>query len=283
MGIKMNQKVNDGSTAYQSNGEMTVNNGMTFTDVRQLFEDLFERNFPRLVDAAAEKAQDNLLKFYNEVESKLKEHEGTIDFGKFTKPNTQYLLSSTIMEAARTGNNLDFLSEALVTSLHSDSSEMLDIIAEQALGLIPRLTNLHISTITLNQYIIHIVKANIHDFSELAHQDSAVLKILGDFNNINMGTIHYIASLGIASYVNIMGYNLYESTFKQRYPDLYSTKKENEIKSDIESKSPSMKKMFDVFETKNVFQLTLNPVGQLIALINLKKVFGKLDYSIWIK
>ncbi|GHV88798.1 hypothetical protein AGMMS50267_11580 [Spirochaetia bacterium] len=283
MGIKMNQKVNEGSTAYQANGAMTVNNGMTFTEVRQLFEDLFERNFPRLVDAAAEKAQENLLKFYNEVASKLKEHEGTIDFGKFTNPNTQYLLSSTITDAARTGNNLEFLSEALVTGLRSDSSEMLDIITEQALGLIPRLTNLHINTITLNQYIRNMRTLNIHDFSESAHKDTAVLKLLGEFNNISMGTIHYITSLGIASYINVVKYNEYESVFKNHYPDLYGTKKENEIKTDIEIKSPSMKIMFDVFETKNVFQLTLNPVGQLIALINLKKVLGNLDYSIWIK
>jgi hypothetical protein len=278
----MNQKVTDNSNAYQANGNITINNGMSFSEIRELFNDLFELNFPRLVDIAAEKAKENLLDFLKIFSNELNENKEEINYDKFSSPNTQYLFTSTIKEVACKGNNLDFLSEVLITGLRSDSTEMLDIIAEQALGLVPRLTNLHISIITLNHYIRNMRFDGINNISDLAKEHSSIFNILGDMKDISMNAIYYISSLGLASYVNVVEHKEYENVFKNTYPELYENKNEDEIKIDIANKSLAMKEMFDIFCEKKVFQLTLNPVGKLIALINLKKIYGKLDYSIWI-
>ena len=70
---------------------------------------------------------------------------------------------------------------------------------------------------------------------------------------------------------------------KRQYDFLFKNESTSEVKQVIEEKSPSMKIMAGKYEKLDLRYLSLTPVGCLIALINLRRVFTQIDYSIWIK
>ena len=55
------------------------------------------------------------------------------------------------------------------------------------------------------------------------------------------------------------------------------------VKIDVEKKSPSLAKLAKIYEDKELRVVNLTPVGMLIALINMRRVFPTIDYKIWIK
>lgn len=276
----INQAANKNSKAIQAGRD--VNIGMSYSDVKAIVCDLFENNFPKLVEEAQNKAKNNVYSYMEILESNLKAQIDSIEMDKFKNPNTQYLLNSSIKIAARKGQsiNLDILSEILLTSLKKNSTKMLNIVAEQAIEVLPKLTAQQINIISLIHYIIAMNITGITDYAQSEMTNRQVMKITNDTNNIDSSDIQYISSLGIATFNQFRAIDPY-AFIGQKYSSLFNGEKN--ISKIIEKKSPSMKIMADKYNELNLSVLTLTPVGMLIGLINLKRVFSGIDYTIWIK
>ena len=78
------------------------------------------------------------------------------------------------------------------------------------------------------------------------------------------------------------GINPYDA-IKQQYQYLFKDVPASEIEKIICEKSPSIKEIAEKYKKYNLRIIHLTPVGILIALINLRRVFGVIDYNIWIK
>lgn len=276
----IHQKAGKDSKAIQAGRD--VNIGLSYSDVKEIVYDLFEQNFPKLVEEAKNSAKANVDSYMEILERNLKSKIDSIEIDKFKDPNTQFLLNNSINIAARKGRtiNLDILSETLLASLKKDSTDLLNIVAEQAIDVLPKLTLPQISAISLIHYILNMKFQGLKDYSRTEINNKIIMEITKDTNNFDILSMQYISSLGIATFNQFQGIDPYSSISKQ-YSEFFTPGED--IKKVIAEKSPSMKIMADKFNDLNLRYLNLTPVGMLIALINLKRVFGNIDYTIWIK
>lgn len=279
---KQKQEAQQGSTAIQAGGN--VNIGLSYTDVKEIVYDLFKQNFPELLQEAHRQAKDNFEEYDKKLDEAIKRRLEEIDFNKFKEPNTQYLLNSSINHAARKGKNIDLglLSETLVASLGKDNTEILNIVAEQALETIPKLTSDQIKILTLVHYLIHCGLQGIPNISVAERNNSIVVDMVQGMPEQLYSYLNYMSSLGVLSINQFQGINPYDA-IKSQYQCLYKDMKTEDVKSDIENHSPSLAKLAKIYEDKELRVVNLTPVGMLIALINMRRIFPKIDYKIWIK
>lgn len=277
----MQQKTNNNSNAIQIQGD--VNIGLSYKDIKTIVEDLYEQNFPQLVKEAGNIAKKNIDEYYKTLESDLKRQINNIDINKFITPNTQYLLNNSITIVGRKGNqiNLNMLSEALISGLRKNNNEMLTIVSEQAIEIIPRLTPIQIQLLTLIQYISYMYIENINDFAQTEAVNNLVYKITNNIDEKAENSFTYLTSLGVVVYNQFRSVNPYNS-IKTLYNTSFKNKETSDIESIVKEKSPSLFNIAEKFKNLNLGVLELTPVGKLIALINLRRILGNLDYKIWI-
>lgn len=278
---KQNQEAQNGSTAIQAGGN--VNIGVSYTDVKEIVYDLFKQNFPDLLKEAQNQAKKNFEEYDKQLDQAIKNRLEEIDLSKFKEPNTQYLLNSSINQAARKGKKIDLglLSETLVASLGKDNTEILNIVSEQALETIPKLTSDQIKVLTVVHYLIHCGFQGVSSITDTENNNSTVLNMVKGIPENLYSVLNYMSSLGVLSINQFQGINPYEA-IKTQYQSLYKDKTIEEIKSDVEKNSPSLAELTKIYENRELRVVNLTPVGMLIALINMRRIFPKIDYKIWI-
>jgi hypothetical protein len=279
---KQKQEVTQGSTAIQAGGNVTV--GLAYGDVKEIVYDLFKQNFPSLLEEAHQKANENFQNYEKQLDNAIKRKIDEIDFNKFKEPNTQYLLNSTINQAARKGNTIDLglLTETLIASLGKDNTEILNIVSEQALEILPKITSEQIKIITLVQYLIHTGLQDLPNISFAEGNNRTIHNMTKGIPEQPYSQLNYLASLGILSINQFQGIDPYDE-IKQQYSYLYKNTELKDIKEDIEKNSPSLAEMAKIYEEKKLRVVNLTLVGILIALINMRRIFPSIDYKIWIK
>jgi hypothetical protein len=279
---KQKQEVSKGGTAIQAGGDVNV--GLSYPEVKEIVYDLFKQNFPALLDEASKQAQQNFEEYDKLLDAALKRKIAEIDFNKFKEPNTQYLLNSSINQAARKGNKIDLglLSETLVASLGKENTEILNIVSEQALETLPKLTSDQIKIITMIQYLIHCGYKGIATIAAVERNNSVIFKMTEGIPENVHSHLTYLASLGVLTINQFQGINPYDA-IKNQYEPMYKDKNAEEIKKDVQTNSPSLAKMATAYEEKGLRVGNLTPVGVLIALINMRRIFPSIDYKIWIK
>ena len=75
------QKVGENSTAIQAGGNVYI--GLQYTDVKEIFYDLFQNNYPTLVKSAADEARKNVDECFAKLESRLIAEKENINVEKF--------------------------------------------------------------------------------------------------------------------------------------------------------------------------------------------------------
>jgi len=278
----MSQKVGDNSTAVQAARD--VNIGMSYSEVKDLVQTLFELNFPKLAESAAAKAKENLDTFTKELEAKLVENHSRIDFNKFAEPNTQYLLNQSIRNYAKKGSKvrIEHLTEALIASLQKDSTELLEIVSEQAIDVIPKLTPECITILCVVQYILYMKLMHVTKPSQLELMHGSMAAQLNVTKGFSQSLLGYLVSLGAISVNQFQGIDPYAAIFEQ-YKGQFLTTDVGALKLDIESNCPNYRSIISYYEDNNLRIIQITPLGTLIALINLKLILGPMDYGIWIK
>jgi hypothetical protein len=279
---KQKLEAKEGSTAIQAGGNVSI--GISYKDVKEIVYDLFKQNFPELLKEAQNQAQGNFEEYDKRLDEAIKRRLEEIDFNRFKEPNTQYLLNSSINHAARKGKTIDLglLSETLVASLGKDNTEILNIVSEQALETIPKLTSVQIKILTLVHYLIHCGLGGIPNISFAEKNNAIVLSMVQEIPESLYSHLNYMSSLGVLSINQFQGINPYDA-IKDQYQTLYKDTNADQIKSDVEKNSPSLAKLAQIYEEKQLRIVNLTPVGMLIALINMRRIFPVIDYKIWIK
>jgi len=261
-----------------------INIGVSYSDVKAIVYDLFEQNFPKLVKEAERAAKRNVDEYVQILESNIKEKFDRVDLNKFKDPNVQFLLTNSVKTAARKGRNIDLnlLSETLITSIGRENTKMLDIVAEQAIDAIPKLTTSQINILSIVQYILYTHIGDLPDFSLVEPNSRIVYEITSNLDEKQDVNITYLASLGMVTINQFQGIDPYNA-IKQQYDYMFHDKSDAEVQQIVKEKSPSLSKMADIYIKNELRIVKLTPVGILIALINLKRVFRKIDYNLWIK
>ncbi len=280
--MRSEQKLTVGDSSEVIQAKRDVNIGLNYSQVREIFYDLFKMNFPQLVQEASKEAQINLEKYVNILIEKMKSSSDQIDEKKFQDPNIQFLLNESIKLSARKGEKIDLeiLSELIITIVNKSTSDILETVAGEALIVTSKLTKEHIAFLTFLHYINYIVLQNIEDISQTEEASKNIIelsKISFDISEVNILHLTYIGVLIVQSIIKKDIYSIIRSNY-----GFYNNIANDVILEDIKNKAPSYYFLINNFIKHGYMGLNLTSVGRLIALANIKRVFPMIDYKIWI-
>lgn len=265
----MNQKatVKDNSTSVQVAGDMSV--GLNFENCERLFNLLLHENFPKLEAAAAQKAQENVNRLVSSTYQKLEARLEQIEISKLAEPDVQSTFNSAVQGAAKKGDKIDInlLSELLQSRLEKESDDYVDNCVESAVDIIPKLTHELLSVLP----IVHFIQSLSYSNEKALDQVFIELNrhFLSQCRNISTTKLKTIASSGAGNYINVMGGNTLQDSFKKKYPVLQT--------DDVKAKFPNVCSFLEEYDKLSLHQLTLTTAGQVIATKMLEKVFGRIS------
>lgn len=281
---KQEQNVQENSLAVQAGGNVSIVNGLQYSDVKDLFITLLENNFPKLQEIAQKVAYDNVQKLLVEFKDTLRNNEQNINVSQFTNPDVQYSINDAVQASARKGEKIDLntLSELLVHRLKIDTNDLISNICGEAINVLPKLDNKQIAFLTLFIYLSSVKHEGIRDMGSLENKCREVVDFVKDGFDISMSNIEYLRYTGVLTRLplNLGNSNKYDKHLRQFYNFIDSMTNE-ELDTHL-SKHPSLYAITNYYNKAHLYQISLTPIGQIIALINLKRILPDIDYKQWI-
>jgi hypothetical protein len=138
---RQSQKGGDGSTNIQTE-DLTIVQGLTYPEVRQVAIDVFKSNFYELAGEAKAIASERAEQITEDFLRKL-QSENPDGFSKAQDPDFQHALFTVQKEYARTGDEDlgDLLVDLLVDRSKQDNRNILQIVLNESLSVAPKLTD----------------------------------------------------------------------------------------------------------------------------------------------
>lgn len=270
---KQKQEVGDHSSAIQVHGDLVVT---PYQEIRSIFNDLFQLNFPKVQEIAANKAQERIDEMLDMLRLTFERHKETIDKEKFTEPGVQYEMQGIAVDVARRGkkSNMEMLCELLCTITSRDCPELIELIAGEARRAIPMLSKKHLSYLSLEVMV-----------KEAEYQQANATQINSNIININnhiihakgltVGDLQYLNSLGVINQMSIRHTGIIPN-FIKKIPG-FENKKDNEIKDYCkESGMANISNFFELMEVCHIGSFNLTATGRLIGWLNIGQ-FSKVD------
>ncbi|WP_462172023.1 LPO_1073/Vpar_1526 family protein [Pseudoalteromonas xiamenensis] len=268
----MSQKAtaSENASILQAEGNITINQNVSFTEVERICTILFENNFPKLLDDAKKQSEEHVRSFVKIALEKIERSQSTIDIAKLAEPDVQSTFNSAVMTAARKGDktDLDILAELLSNRLQSGNSDAIDLAIEFAVELIPKLTNAQLNLIALIKYIGEMC-VNIPSFlqNDAMYLDDYYRKVyiafIDNIENFTAGDIYTISSLGAACTFERDKLSFKSSWVRNTYSFIDFTS--------LPSKYPHLNLVLNFYIENNLHRYTLSTVGQVIGVLLLKK------------
>ena len=285
LGKKQEQKTEENSTAIQAGGDinLTQNNGLRISEVKELCLLFLRDNFPALRDEAVREAQNNVERFATKLESELANKIGSIALEKFKDPDVQAMINDAVQASARKGVKanpsvlIDLISER--ASIANDDFK--DIVLSEAVLVVPKLTNAQISYLSFIHFMTSCSIGGLNHISELEHHSKLASNAVSSGFNLSDSQKKHIQYAGACSIASMMRVDIYDA-WSGIYKYLDYKSKEG-FKADISKYCPITKNLLEKFEEDSAGgEVRLTSVGHAIAIAHLSKNIGHLDYNIWI-
>jgi len=190
---KQQQEVGNQSTAIQVEGDLHI--GPNYEEIKQIFLDLFDLNFPQIQQAAKETAAQRINEFLAELRKSFENNKESIDPRKFSDPGIQYEMQQMAIDVARRGNksNIELLSELLCIITSSDCPDLIELIAGETRKILPMLSKKHLEYLSflILFYEAILPVANLEQVNENLNETLNYLKGLSE---ITPGDLSYLSS-----------------------------------------------------------------------------------------
>jgi hypothetical protein len=167
MGNKMEQESGNNSTNLQIGGNVSI--GISATEARQIALDIFKANFYEFSEKAAKKALERAEEITDEFISKFYSQIPHLE-SKLEEPSVQSSMFNTQKEYAKTGD-VDLkeqLLDLLIQRIDSDERSLKQIVLDEAIILLPKLTKDQINIITLLFSAIYFNHSDILNLAKLS-------------------------------------------------------------------------------------------------------------------
>ena len=280
MADKLKQEVAKNALAVQAGRDVNV--GMSFTEVERVFTILFENNFPKLQEIAARTAEENVTKFVGKLKDDFVRNSEKIDMSKIAEPDVQYMFNDIMKSNARKGEkaNPEILSALVVQRISTDSNDMLSLTCGEAMDIVPKLNTEHISFLTFHQMMYKVFNLAFTKYAEFEEWGQLIMKVSNNIFELSDINIKYLEYLGVLSKDYVVQNQFYKGTLKA-YPFLKDVAY-NVMDNEFKVNAPTFYNLIKYCENNYLSQIQLTPIGQLIALVNIKKVIPAIDYKVWI-
>ena len=272
MNEKQKQEVGNNSTAIQVNGDYVIN--PAYDQVRAIFMDLFDLNFPRVQDVAKREADIRIQELLNTLQKSFIKHQDTIDVNKFNDPGIQYEMQEMTKNVARFGKkgNIELLCELFSNILDADCPDVVELIAGETLKILPQINKKHLSFLSVMivtfEASVNNPNLTITDIDELF---SSLIPILDAATEISGDDISYLNCINCIRSKGITHINVNPTliTSNERYSKMNS----DEVRKEAESLSlNNVLKFYELMQKCQIGRYDLTPIGRLIGWLNIDKL-----------
>jgi len=157
------QFIGDGSTAAQAGRDVIIiNNQPSYSTIKEIFVDLLDQNFPKLLDDAMDIVNERTQGFLHSLKLKIEKMEESIHASNLKEPNFQYNFQKVIVEVARKGEkaNPDILADMILKQLTTENiDDVSSGIIDEAIKIVPSLMKKHIHYLGLKT-LLHEFRLN---------------------------------------------------------------------------------------------------------------------------
>lgn len=268
---EMNLKASGGGVGIQINGN--VSSGISSTEIANIIQNLYDLNFPRLVEEASNKAQENVMLFEGEFLKEIKDDISQIQ-ERLKEPNGQYLLNASILQAARFGNKADvsLLTKALKNALLIENDNLSSVLTF-ALELIPQLSKEELLAILIS-FLIHTIGTRFTEIPPIEFFFHFCLRNYMDYKVVSSNQLYHMVSLGIYALNPYAGDKCID-LLARRYsniPDFRDQVKNGQFKC--------ISYIIDYYDNNGLVQFHPLPVANVIGFLLIKSNVPSLDISI---
>jgi hypothetical protein len=270
--------------AIQAGRDIVLHNGPSLSDITSLCDFLWKSNFPVLQAEARRIAENNVIAFASELNKKLEELQDKIDTAKFGDPDVQATINDAVKASARKGDaaNPELLASLISERVSTNTDEYMSIVFSEAVQVVPRLTTAQISLLSLVIFVTHMGFGALRNLEQLETWGRLALIFSEPAFGMPDAQKRHINYAGAAM---VLGKSsVYASS------DIYSSKgityaslcEGIPFRQAVRERAPSYAKILDQYIADKLVMVTLNSVGQAIALANISRYFGRLDFGTWL-
>lgn len=280
IGPKQEQSLTGDGTAIQATGDVRIEkhyHGLQMSEVQELTALFLERQLPALRAEAVKAMHENTQEFLDHVVVRLAATRAVTQEA-FAKPDAQICFNEALKASAEKGDQIDLemLAEMVIGRLESDDNQLLKLIYEDTVKILPRLTGSHIEFLAYLVWMTRVRHTAFKIVSEIEALASRVLSLFSDGISISDVNKEYLVSLGVITINHVSDADNILGTLKRSYPFLADSKEALTVEA------PALGALIDGWGKNNIPMCHLNSSGKLIGLLALQKIYGKLDLTIWI-
>lgn len=270
---KQKLDVGENSSAIQAGGNVTIT---PYQELRAIFLDLFELNFPRIQQEAKEIADSRVEAMLNQLKNSFEKHKADIDPSKFSEPAMQYEMQAMAVDVARKGekSNVDLLCELFCTMMAKDCPELIELIAAEARRILPNLSQKHVSYLSL-EVLVNEVAFNVNNLNVINQTLTQTLNHISDCSQITSGDLQYISVSGAINTRQIRHVGVTPSFLKD-VVELKGKDCRQLISYAKDNNYHGIAQLQELINKCGIGQFHLTAVGRLIGWLNLSK-FSQVD------
>lgn len=269
---KQKLEIGNNSTGIQVNGDYIA--APSYTDIKAIFMDLFQLNFPKVQEIAAKTATERVNNLLDRMKESFDKHKNEIDIKKFEDPFMQYEMQSMAMNVAKRGDksNTELLTELLCTVASKNCPELIELISSEAMRVVPLLSKRHLDYLSLEILILeagigvqNAPTANMHIGTTLGH--------LSSIDSLTVGDLQYLACTRVIEQRGITYTGIVPSILKE-VPELKGKQSAEVKKYCVENNLKNICRLMDLLEKCYIGHHQLLAIGRLIGWLNLGKYSG---------
>lgn len=282
LGDKQLQTTEGGATALQAGRDINIH-GMSVSEVRELCILFLRDNFPQLREEARRTAEEQVRAFATTLENRLANEAATIALEKFREPDVQAAINDAVQASARKGNaaNPEILSTLIAERVAKQTNSFKDVVLSEAVHVVPRLTGPQIALLSFVHAVRSMVYQGLPSVASLERVGQIALQFSSAAFGLSESQKQHLQYAGAASVNNILGGDVFDIQ-SQEYK-YFGIAGGAPFKEALAINAPSYLQLLEQFAKDNLFAVNLTSVGQAIALANISKYVGRLDYTIWLK
>lgn len=219
---EQSQTVKNGGTALQAGGDINLQQGLSYQDVRQVAQDLFEANFFRLTAVAREEAATR-AEYITEKFLKKLSKENPDGFSKANDPGFQNALYTVQREHAKAGDEDlgDLLVDLLVDRSKQDSRDLIQLVLDESLATAPKLTNGQLSVLAITFVLKYTVNTGVRSHELLGQYLDRHVIPFGESLAVSESSFTHLDFTGCGSTSVLVDVSI-EEILLQAYPALFS-------------------------------------------------------------
>ena len=284
LGDEQKQSVERGALAIQVGGDLSIH-GLHVADVREICTLLFDKNFPKVIEAARQTAEQHTREFIEHLDSRLVQRSDSIDFQKFYDPDVEACINDAIQASARKGPaaHPDILSSLLAARVGKQSSDFQNIVFSESVSVVPKLTPAQISFLALSHFVLFMPRLGIKDLGELEPYAQEAMEFCMAGFGLSEGQRRHLVYAGTCS-IGSAGGDIYKILLANAYRQ-FAVVKRDDLVFALQHRAPTYAALVAEFATRRMIDVRLTSVGQAIAIAHIKnhcKVIPEPKYETWL-